>query len=233
MPNPASFRERPLTRPNQLFGILGLLVVVAAFIASSTLLIRRLPSGNAVTAGLKLEVYAVTFGFEFLFAGYAIRQLRRLGFSVGQIVNLPRSAKAWTADAALAAAFWLLWTLVAIGLIFLLKPGAANYTVLLPARRLETGVWIALSVAAGFCEELLFRGYAQKALELSSRARFAIVAQAVIFGLIHTYQGIKRVALITVLGMLFGLLAEWRRSLWPGMLVHMWIDISGVIFFRS
>jgi hypothetical protein len=34
-------------------------------------------------------------------------------------------------------------------------------------------------------------------------------------------------------GVLFGLLAVWRKSLRPCMIAHAWTDIFGVIIFRG
>lgn len=233
MNGPTSLSPERGTKPLHLFGFAGLLVILGAFTAASTILTRRLPSSGSVSAELKLYVYAVTFVFEWLFAGYAIWQLRELNLSVGPVVHMPATAKGWLADLIVGAAFWLLWTAMAIGLAFVIRPTAARYMILLPANRIETAIWIALSITAGFCEELLFRGYLQRVLQRSTNAGAAVAAQAVIFGLVHTYQGIRNVALIMVLGLMFGLLARWRGSLWPGILVHMWIDISGVILFRG
>ncbi len=42
-----------------------------------------------------------------------------------------------------------------------------------------------------------------------------------------------QVARITLFGVLFGLLALWRKSLRPGMVTHAWSDIFGVIIFRG
>jgi hypothetical protein len=38
---------------------------------------------------------------------------------------------------------------------------------------------------------------------------------------------------IMLFGVLFGLLAVWRKSLRPGMIAHAWSDIFGVIIFRG
>jgi membrane protease YdiL (CAAX protease family) len=63
-----------------------------------------------------------------------------------------------------------------------------------------------------------------------TRVPAALVLQAVIFGVSHGYQGWKQVVIISVLGLLFGLLAHWRKSLVPGMAAHAWADIySGLL----
>jgi len=50
-----------------------------------------------------------------------------------------------------------------------------------------------------------------------------------VFGAGHIYQSGKAAIVITVYGVLFGLLAYWRGNLWPGMMAHAWHDtISGL-----
>ena len=99
---------------------------------------------------------------------------------------------------------------------------------LLTQSLIEILLWIALSVSAGICEEIVFRGYFQKQFHaLTGSLVAAVLIQAVLFGAGHAYQGIKQVAVITVLGVLYGVLAAWRRTLRPGMLAHAWSDING------
>jgi hypothetical protein len=43
----------------------------------------------------------------------------------------------------------------------------------------------------------------------------------------HAYQGWKAVSVICFLGALFGVVAAWRRSTRPGMIVHAMADIWG------
>jgi membrane protease YdiL (CAAX protease family) len=98
--------------------------------------------------------------------------------------------------------------------------------VLLPRTALEAVVWIATSVSAGFCEELVFRGYVQsQSLALSQSAVIAVAAQGLVFGMMHAYQGWRAVVSISVLGMMFGGLAAWRKTLRIGMVAHAWQDV--------
>jgi membrane protease YdiL (CAAX protease family) len=102
-----------------------------------------------------------------------------------------------------------------------------------PQGVVEVTLWVMMSLTAGFCEELVFRGYLQaQFLGLTGHAAYGVPAQAVVFGISHIYQGIKKVIVITVLGILFGLLAQWRKSLRPGMISHAWSDILNVIPIR-
>ena len=87
-----------------------------------------------------------------------------------------------------------------------------------------------VALSAGFCEELVFRGYFQRQFHaLTGSAAAAVGLQALVFGVGHFYEGAWAVAQITAYGLLFGLLAAWRKSLRPGMLAHAWSDIFAVI----
>ena len=134
-------------------------------------------------------------------------------------------------DIALASALWALWT-------FLQNPhilGGTNAAQgLLPKGNLESLVWIPLALSAGFCEELVFRGYLQRQFQaVTGSVGLAVLFQAIVFGVGHLYEGVAPVALIALYGVLYGLLAAWRKSLRPGMIAHAWSDIFGVIIFRG
>jgi membrane protease YdiL (CAAX protease family) len=144
------------------------------------------------------------------------------------------SMRAVLRDLALAAAFWLVWTAVAMAVSFLVRPAQSEPTAFLnPAGAAEVTLWVMMSITAGFCEELVYRGYLQRqVLALTGSAALAVLVQAVLFGVGHWYQGGKKVIIITVLGVLFGLLAQWRKSLRPGMIAHAWEDVLNVIPIR-
>jgi uncharacterized protein len=103
--------------------------------------------------------------------------------------------------------------------------------ILLPQGIAETAVWVILAVTAGFCEEVVFRGYFQRQFfALTGKTGLAVTLQAVIFGSAHIYQGIKGAFTIAIYGALFGLLAVTRKSLRPGMIQHASQDIfSGIV----
>src|SRR5437667_41888 len=97
--------------------------------------------------------------------------------------------------------------------------------------RLEFALFVALALTAGFCEEIIFRGYLQKQFAAASGiTSIGIIAQGVLFGAAHGYQGTKLMFTIGVYGALFGILAAWRKSLRPGMMAHFLQDfISGLL----
>jgi membrane protease YdiL (CAAX protease family) len=138
-------------------------------------------------------------------------------------------------DAAIAFAVWAAWTAASTAVERSLGSDSAHgIASLLPRDPAEVAVWIALSLTAGFCEEAIFRGYLQKQFEaLTGSPALAILGQALVFGISHGYQGIRNVIAITVYGALFGMLAWWRKSLKPGMILHAWTDTFGGIVARG
>jgi membrane protease YdiL (CAAX protease family) len=102
-------------------------------------------------------------------------------------------------------------------------------TLMLPKTGFELFVWLALAWTAGFCEELVFRGYLMRQFGSWTGSRAAgLILQGVAFGLAHGYQGM---AMLTIMaeGWVLGLLASWRKSLRPGMLSHGVQDSLGSI----
>jgi membrane protease YdiL (CAAX protease family) len=102
----------------------------------------------------------------------------------------------------------------------------------LPSSSAERVLWIFVSISAGVAEEIVFRGYCQRQFEALTRSRWAaLVLQAILFGVTHGYQGVEAMARITVLGLAFGLMAVWRRSLRPGIIAHSWTDMASGLFY--
>jgi len=133
-------------------------------------------------------------------------------------------------DLAIAAPFWVIWKATAIAAFAVLArffpapTGPHDET--FPVRGLlEITVWIAVSLSAGFCEELIFRGYLQRQFSaLTGRLWLGILLQGIVFGLIHP-RGWKAVVVISILGVLYGGLAAWRENLRPAILSHGWSDL--------
>jgi membrane protease YdiL (CAAX protease family) len=131
------------------------------------------------------------------------------------------------ADVAIAIPFWLVWELTA----WLVHRAVDRVSV--PTARYhwpegskEIFVWILLSVSAGICEEIVFRGYLQQQFRAATGSLIAgIILQGAVFGLAHTYQGWKQVIVITALGILYGAFAAWRKNLRANMIAHAWSDV--------
>lgn len=141
----------------------------------------------------------------------------------------PLGAGALALDLLLGLALVGAWVAVDYGFDRLLGPGdTAAIQPLLVRRAADIPLWILLSLSAGFVEELTFRGYLQRQFGALLGSRWAgLIAQAILFGAAHGYQGAMPILRITLFGLLFGAAALGRRSLVPGMIAHAAVDVIG------
>lgn len=159
--------------------------------------------------------------------------LRRSGTPVRELIGGSwGSAADVLRDLALGAAMWGAWSLVPMAWGRMIGADhAATIENFLPTRGVEYILWTLLSLSAGFCEELVFRGYLMRQFSAWTRLPWvALLLQSALFGVSHGYQGVEACMRIALFGLLFGLLANWRRSLRPGMIGHALTDIVGGIF---
>jgi len=135
-------------------------------------------------------------------------------------------------DLGVAVVFLLSSIVILNALTSVLRPGPSeNVNRILPQSGAEIFAWIFVSLTAGMCEEFTTRGYLQRQLSgLTRSAAAGVILQGVIFGAAHLYQGPKRMFTIAVLGCMMGWLAQWQKSLRPGMLSHFLQDVAGGIF---
>ena len=159
--------------------------------------------------------------------------LRRTGTKLRELIGGRwQTPKDVAVDAGLALGLWTVWALVERGWdLWLGAAHAASIQTFLPRRGLEILLWVGVSVSAGICEEVVFRGYFQRQFEAFTRSKWiALCLQAVLFGVSHGYQGVEACVKIALFGALYGALALWRRSLRPGIIAHAGSDILSGIF---
>ncbi len=104
---------------------------------------------------------------------------------------------------------------------------------LLPADVKELFLFSHLSVTAGICEEILYRGFLIWYLTQIVGLVPAVILSSVLFGFAHLYQGKKGVAQTGIVGLVFALLYVVTGALWVPMLLHTLVDInSGVLWYQ-
>ena len=182
----------------------------------------------------RLLFYSTTIAWEWILVAYIYWGLRRRGKSIRNIAGKSwTSASAFFLDIAIAFGFWIAALVVLSFVAYAV--GAKGMTqaarILAPQNYLESILWIALSVTAGICEETIFRGYLQRQfVAWTHSASLGVILSAVLFGAGHVYQGGKATIVIGVYGLMFGILAEVRQNLRPGMMTHGWHDaITGLV----
>lgn len=103
-------------------------------------------------------------------------------------------------------------------------------TPFLPSNHHEYKHFIFAAFSAAFCEEVIFRGffinYMLAFTNLSDVGLVsAIVLPALLFGVMHIYQGHAAVIKIIIGGVLFGLIFYYSQSLWIAIIIHFVIDL--------
>ena len=104
---------------------------------------------------------------------------------------------------------------------------------LLPHTAAESHLFHFVSVTAGICEELLFRGFLYWYLAVWTGPLAAAVLSSLIFGLGHIYLGAAHVPKAAAAGLFFACVAVGSGALWPAMIIHAALDWnSGELGFQ-
>jgi uncharacterized protein len=228
----ASASSRDLPQPiASLRHFIGLLLIGAAVVAlgfyAQHSAAQGAPSGQLAGHGVALQAYFIAIFLDWALFYYCWVGVHRRGGSLWRLAGSRwNSWRSVFADLAITLPFWLIWEGAAYAVSHLLGPSSAkSVDSLLPSSFVEVLVWTATCATAGICEEMVFRGYLQRQLRaFTGNLAAAVVAQGVIFGLFHAYQGWKNVTVICVLGVLYGALAAWRGNLRANMMAHAWSD---------
>jgi hypothetical protein len=98
---------------------------------------------------------------------------------------------------------------------------------LLPKNSTERAVWIVVSITAGVCEEVLYRGWLLSlfAATLDS-VWLGLLISSIIFGFAHAYQGRPAILGTGVIGAVFAILFIFSGSLIPGQVLHAAMDLN-------
>jgi membrane protease YdiL (CAAX protease family) len=217
---PAERRESNLLPIAPVWHTIVLLCILAAFSLASA---RSANLAPVVSRHGRYAGYVQVMALEWIMVVFVWYGIRRRGVRLRDLIGGRwNGIGAVVRDVAIAIGFLVVAGLVLNAIVHLLK-GAPNQAIrnLLPRTHVEIALYLALAATAGFCEEVIFRGYLQRQFAALTRsATAAILVQAIAFGAGHGYQGWKYMIVIGVFGILFGLLAHWRGSLRPGMIAH-------------
>lgn len=188
---------------------------------------------QAMSHRARVSMYLLTMGVEWLtvaFALWGVRRQKRI--SVRELIGGKwQRPEDFLLDLAIATGFLLVSFLVLGGLGYAMGlskqvEDVKKLAFLAPHGVLEIALWLAVSCTAGFCEEVMYRGYLQRQFAAwTNIAWVAVIAQGMMFGASHAYEGGRRMVLIAIFGMMFGIVALMRKSLRPGMITHAGYDI--------
>lgn len=215
-----------------------LCVMAAAWLVMMPLLSlsQRPPSGHEIRAG-RVSVYTtsiVVLGAGGLLALWAIPRLPHPA-AAAMLPRLPEVAGSLVPAALLIAA----GVLVAYAFRALSRPFGWRETetvrAIMPETGREKGVFAALSVTAGFSEEIVFRAYLPAFLLPWTGSYLAgALPVAAVFGFLHAYQGRHGIVRTTAIGIVMAAGVAWTGSLWPSILAHAALDLLfGLVLSKS
>lgn len=139
---------------------------------------------------------------------------------------------------------WILWPSIKCTLDnstrkkYLKAYQASFIRYMLPVSRDERTWWVLLSVTAGVCEELLYRGFLLQFLHghlaggPAMSLTLAWLLSSLAFGVAHIYQGVRGVVETTIAGLVFGLVAILSGNLALPILLHCLIDLRILLLYH-
>lgn len=103
---------------------------------------------------------------------------------------------------------------------------AGSLVVLAPRTLEERRLFIGLSITAGVCEELLYRGLLLALFTPEFGTWPAVAASSVVFGFAHVYQGPKGIAKTALAGLVLGAVTVLSGSIYLAMVLHAVVDMT-------
>jgi membrane protease YdiL (CAAX protease family) len=210
------------------------LVFVIVGVALTGTLLSRYKDASPVAAPVPERLLALYLPSVLVNVGlvlYVSRIGRGRSF-LGELIGTrwPSFGRAGT-DLLLASLGWMLIELGEIASARLFGPSTRASGALLPTTPTERLGWWMFAMSAGFCEEVVYRGYLRTQLGARTTATLGIVLQAILFGVAHADQGWAALRL-GIYGLGLGLLARYRGSLIPAILCHIGIDLASGLWLR-
>ncbi len=101
---------------------------------------------------------------------------------------------------------------------------------LLPRSPEEKNLWVSVSMTAGICEEILFRGflfyYATEIVGLETAG--AIALSTAVFAIGHLYQGTTNMIRVAIVGAVLGIVFAATDNLIYCMALHAFLDLGAL-----
>jgi membrane protease YdiL (CAAX protease family) len=215
---------------------------VALVLTVTAASLAALPVTRVIEGGL-LE-HALMLLRMIVLLGAATWLLRRTGHSWSD-VGLSRPKSWWRVAALVAAGYAMLAVVMMVLLPAALQLAGASPPKLAAFAALKNNLlqylFFAIPVSLGtaaFIEEMFARGYLLNRLAQifgpgrSAHWWLAAIAQGVLFGIAHSYQGLGGVIVTSMIGILFGALyLIGRRNLWACIILHGLIDLVTMTAF--
>jgi membrane protease YdiL (CAAX protease family) len=229
-PQHALRHRAPLAPAWHTAALVGLLLAVAitGTLLQPTVTPNSAPNAPSATLAKISARYLPLLVVNWLLLLYTTR-IGRKRSALGDLLSEgARNFRRWTWDLLLGVAcFAAIMGAEALFTTQLAAGRNAAISSLLPSTGAERLTWLVVALSVGFCEEVVYRGYLQTQLAAFTRSRaLGLILQAALFGVAHLEQGPQMSLRIALYGLLFGLLAHFRRTLWPSIVAHTLLDLA-------
>lgn len=223
------------------------LLVAFAFPFADLSTMRRLKQHTSSSARLGAYRFIVIFLWTAAAIAIALPRPR----SLFTVARAPADfdwlyATPWAHGMATALIGAILILIFSTGLQCLLKqgvrakiaPAMQDLRFLLPVSGRERFWWVLISVSAGVCEEIIYRGFLLEFLRgrLEGGPQLglasALLLSSIAFGAAHLYQGFAGIVKSAIMGLLFGMLAILSGSLLVPIVLHALIDLQILWMYR-
>jgi CAAX protease family protein len=217
----------PVTRADAiLLGALAILAPAYSYYAGRRIAAGTMPARTLAYARTMLSWWLIAFAMGLIWV-----RMERPAAALG--LTVPADARSWAGAILCVLAFayvngqWRVLRRMAPEKLARVRESFGRTAAVLPRTPAEYRLFLAVSVTAGICEELLFRGYFFAMTSFWLTAAGSAVVSALIFGLGHGYQGWSGVVKTALVGMFLGFVYIGTGSLiWP-MILHALIDVQG------
>jgi membrane protease YdiL (CAAX protease family) len=189
-------------------------------------------AGPTVLSATKLARYWKTIAWQWVLVAALLLIVRRHGLSAADVGERLGDARV---TAGVTAALLAIVVVVFAIIFWRIRraPPRVSSARESPMRYLAPGfgremvVFALLSVTAGICEELLYRGWLVNVLRTATGSTGAAVGVgSAIFGIAHAYQGVGGMLRTMFVGLQFALLFVYVDSLIPGQVLHAAFDLA-------
>ncbi len=180
----------------------------------------------------RLAMYRETIIMEWGVVAVLLGWWLALGRPLAPLGLLPR-AEGWqwlAVGTGLALAAGMIWQWLAVvrnpASLAEVRAKAGDLEAITPRGATERRAFDRVSLTAGICEEVLYRGILLALLTGWLGTWPAVVLSALAFGLAHAYQGPTGIAKTAGVGLVMALLTVLSGSIFPAVVLHVVIDVS-------
>ncbi len=208
-----------------------LLTVFLLSVLPALLILQARMEDEVVREMPRRAIYLSSSVALWVLAGVTFVAARDGGFTLeglGLVMLPPGQLLLWSAGITLVAL-----ALVAAGRALRLRE-TPLLEHLLPRTPGEKAAFLGVSITAGVCEELVFRGFLIPALEVATGSLgLAVVLSCAVFGLLHSYQGMIGIVRTAVLGFVLAIPFLVTGSILPSMIAHAAFDVIAGIWLAD